>query len=461
MLMEMPPVPAGFTVKENVLFAELTPLPLAVTVTCIPVTTVARIEAWRLMLPELPVPGCVMVAVTPDGRLAVSAAGVSYTSEDDHTSQNELGDLLNQLDMRVWDLESRRRLRRLRGHTDSVCGLALSADGRLAVSASRDKTLKVWHTQEGRELRALESHSTAVIDVAVSEDGRLAVSVPILQKRLKVWDVASGHMLRTLAPADDSGSTAVAVTADGRLAVSASEGETLKVWDVESGRELRTLKGHTGVVNGVALSKDGRLAVSASTDHTLKVWDVASGRRLRTIKGHTEKVNGVAMTGDGRLAISRSDDNTLKVWDLETGRELHTFKAYIPTDLTGLGLPLTGLALSNDGRLAVSASTDHTLTEHTLTVWDVASGREFRTLEGHTHVVYGLALSRNGRLAISASWDRTIKVWEVASGAVLATFTCDGPVFRCAWADESRLIVAGDAGGHIHLLRLEEPKREK
>ena len=45
-----------------------------------------------------------------------------------------------------------------------------------------------------------------------------------------------------------------------------------------SGRELRTLTGHTDAVNGVALTPDGRLAVSASGDETLKVWDVASGR---------------------------------------------------------------------------------------------------------------------------------------------------------------------------------------
>ena len=34
------------------------------------------------------------------------------------------------------------------------------------------------------------------------------------------------------------------------------------------------------------------------------------------------------MTPDGQLAVSASDDNTLKVWDLESGRELRTLAGH-------------------------------------------------------------------------------------------------------------------------------------
>ena len=82
----------------------------------------------------------------------------------------------------------------------------------------------------------------------------------------------------------------MAVSGDGRRAVSASDDKTLKVWDVESGRELRTLQGHSGRVSGVAVS-GGRAAGG------LRFWGqdaegvgVDSGRELRTLEGHSGSV---------------------------------------------------------------------------------------------------------------------------------------------------------------------------
>ena len=41
--------------------------------------------------------------------------------------------------------------------------------------------------------------------------------------------------------------------------------------DVSTGHELRTLTGHNNRVTGVAMSADGRLAISAPNDKILKV----------------------------------------------------------------------------------------------------------------------------------------------------------------------------------------------
>ena len=120
----------------------------------------------------------------------------------------------------------------------------------------------------------------------------------------------------------------MAVTSDGRRAVSASGDKTLRIWDLESGESLRTLEGHTGSVNAVAVTSDGRRAVSASYDKTLRIWDLESGESLRTLEGHTDWVNAVAVTSDGRRALSASKDKTLRIWDLESGESLRTLEGH-------------------------------------------------------------------------------------------------------------------------------------
>jgi hypothetical protein len=138
----------------------------------------------------------------------------------------------------------------------------------------------------------------------------------------------------------------------------------------ESKAMVRTLTGHTYFVEAVVVTADGRLAVSASADKTLKVWDLTTGQAVRTLAGHKDWVTGVAVTADGRWAVSASKDETLKVWDLTTGQVVRTLAGH-----TG---GVTGVAVTADGRWAVSASYDHTLK-----VWDLTTGQAVRTLEGH------------------------------------------------------------------------------
>ena len=92
-------------------------------------------------------------------------------------------------------------------------------------------------------------------------------------------------------------------------------------------REILGVETFDDAVAAVAVTPDGKQAVSASRDQTLKVWDLDTGLERRTLSGHTSAVYAVAVTPDGKQAVSASFDNTLKVWDLESGHCLCTFTA--------------------------------------------------------------------------------------------------------------------------------------
>ncbi|MBI5582739.1 MAG: hypothetical protein HY892_02850 [Deltaproteobacteria bacterium] len=371
--------------------------------------------------------GTVMaVAVTADGRRAVS------------------GDWHGKLC--VWDIEQGRCLRTLR-HPDEIRAVAVAADGRRAVAGGGRKerrldiVLRVWDLKSGRCLSILQGHSAEVNAVAVTADGSRAVSASDDQT-LRVWDLETGRCLRIL-EGHSSWVRAVAMTADGRQAVSASGDHILRVWDLELGRCLVTLDGHSDDVSAVAVTPDDRQAVSGSWDHTLRVWDLETGRCLKILDGDFFfGVNAVAVTADGRRVVwcgSFTDDSALRVWDLETGRCLSVLKGH-----TGSVLDV---ALTADSRWAVSASDDRTLR-----LWDLEQGVCLRVLKGHSRPVAAVVVTADGRRAVSASWDWTLRVWDLERDHCLSVTAFGAVITSLALMGET--VVAGLANGHVEVLQL-------
>ena len=82
-------------------------------------------------------------------------------------------------------------------------------------------------------------------------------------------------------------------------------------------------------------------------------------------------------------------------------------------------------------------------------------GPLLKTLAGHTAGVYALAVSADGRRVISGSYDHTLKLWDINSGKLVATFFGEGAITSVQFAPQIKTIVAGDASGAVHFLRLE------
>src|SRR5262249_10899120 len=72
---------------------------------------------------------------------------------------------------------------------------------------------------------------------------------------------------------------------------------------------------------------------------------------------------------------------------------------------------VTSVAFSSDGQLALSGGKDNTVR-----LWRVANGAELKTFSGHQDWVWGVAFSPDGRVALSVSTDKLLKFWDVDSG---------------------------------------------
>ena len=305
---------------------------------------------------------------------------------------------------------AQRLIRTFTGHTGAVYSVAVSPNGRTALSGGCDEydknnrwqcvrgSVKLWDIASGSELRSFVGHTSDVFAVAFSPDGQTALSGGN-DKTLKLWDVASGQELRSFAGHGGS-IRKVMILPDGLTAISGSDDNTLKLWVIASARELRTFTGHTSWISSVAISPDGRSVLSSSCDKTIKLWDIASGKVRRTFNGHMDCVQSVAISPDGSTALSGGNDEMLKLWNTASGHEFRSFTH------TGWVWSVT---FSPDGRTALSGNDDKTLK-----LWDIASGRELRIFTGHTGAVFSVAFSPDGRFALSGSQDKTLKLWDIS-----------------------------------------------
>jgi WD40 repeat protein len=201
--------------------------------------------------------------------------------------------------VRIWDLKREMGLGELARHSGPV--LAIAAAGGTIVSASADLSLRAGD-DAGGEWAELAGHT----------------SVP--------W--------------------AIAITPDGRRAVSGSFDTTVRVWDLERRIGEHVLTGHAGRIVAVAVAADGRRAVSGAYDTTVRVWDLERGEELAVCSGHRDKVRAVAISPDNDHACSVADDGMVIVWDLDSGRSIAAF--------TGDGGPLTSVTWTGETIVAGS-----------------------------------------------------------------------------------------------------------
>ena len=173
-----------------------------------------------------------------------------------------------------------------------------------------------------------------------------------------------------------------------------SDDKTLKLWDAATGKLLRTFEGHSSAVCSVALSPDGRTVLSGSDDKTLKLWDAATGKLLRTFEGYSYSLTLAAFSPDGRTVLSAGDDTVLSVASPGVSFEqgLEALDTLLDDELQDQQSKTHLRGVSHLGPDRFSSSKAEHLFKFKL--WDVATGKLLCGFEGHsvqvTHVAFSL-----------------------------------------------------------------------
>ena len=344
---------------------------------------------------------------------------------------------------RTWDPSTCRLMTVFRGHTRPIYDVDIDPRSTTIVTASDDNTARLWDAKSGRTLSVLEGHVDGLYSASYSPDGSL-IATASEDGTAKIWSGGSGRLMTDL----DPGAAPIveaAFSPDGRSVVTAGEDETARVWDARSGRQLAVLRGHQGEIETASFSDDGNLVVTSSLDGTARVWDADDGTSIATLRGHAGEVLDARFSSDGASVLSGSQDGTARIWDVSTGRTVVKGEisfasadptgpriavstwdgvAYLIDSDTGretmrldAGAPLTTASLSADGRFLVSGGLDGIGR-----VWDVASGKLVAELRGHDETYMAADFFASSDRVLTWSDDGTARLWDARTGEQLGTY---------------------------------------
>ncbi len=390
----------------------------------------------------------------------------------------------------VFDLSTGAFAFELTGHEGSVWAVSWSPDGRLIATASDDGTSKVWDGRSGRLRFTLSEHTGGVLSVDWAPDSSRLITGGDSDGTVRVWEITeeTARQVQVLS-AQGLGSGAYGVfSPDGTRVMTGDVGVTnVKIWDVgiSGDAELANFPVQELWHGDGAFMPDGRRVVGSAGRGSLTVWDVDTRKAIRTSRPDpTQHPSGFEfeewdLSPDGKSIAAAGFDGTARAWDAETGKELFR----VPQDASDVdwspdgthlvvsdfggsttivdrtgrvarareddyGAYVSAARFSPDGRTVVTSVQPEGGGSH-VRIWEWERNVVTRTLETEAEVS---VFDPSGSKIATADPRGDVRVWNVRSGAILATLAGHtGGVSDVAFSPDGSRIATGGFDGNVRL----------
>jgi WD40 repeat protein len=297
--------------------------------------------------------------------------------------------------LRLWDLSSGRRAAMLEGHTGRVDKLDVSADNQSALSYSRyDNTVRVWSLASRRCRHVLTASAARAEPDGAPPLGQTTPD-PVLKTEMdRIFDSAKRAM--TLGQHFQELASLRTIQADRKLAVQAQQRPRARypigMW---LGRSL-------------ALYSDFDEDVSRtwrSGEQRVRIWRLDTGELVEDLRERAagSTLGQISFTASGRFAVTIDHGSGVEVWNVHTGQLVRT--------LTGRKARVSAVSMTSNGAFLLAGRDDGAME-----FWCVPLARCVRTFQAHQGEVADLLLAEDAMTAISIGHDGTVRRWRLPHG---------------------------------------------
>ncbi|MCA9290831.1 MAG: hypothetical protein KDA25_06870, partial [Phycisphaerales bacterium] len=198
---------------------------------------------------------------------------------------------------------------------------------------------------------------------------------------------------------------------DGRRLITVSRDVTARTWDLDTGAEIARIDLANPAFAAATFDPTGAVAATCAWERddagsvfgVVWLWDPRTGDVLRRVRVGVKPLSAIRFTPDGAHLVVGSWDGLVHVLDADADE---TVPLSLPDE--GIYNAVNDVAVSPDGHFVAAASKDRTTR-----VFDLATGDLVATLRGHLGYVEGVSFSPDGATLATSSIDATIALWTV------------------------------------------------
>lgn len=220
--------------------------------------------------------------------------------------------------------------------------------------------------------------------------------------------------------------------ANGKVAIENKKSVSVRDTTAPRGLQTEVQRFEVGeLVDASAFSTDGAQIAIGITESVL-VMDASSGSIVAQLRA-PGRLRSLAFSPDGTSLFAGLSD----VWAWDTS-DLRKGTANVAARVFPIGAEATyAVELSPDGKLLAASASDRTV--H---LWELATGKELRKLEGQTPGV--LAFSKEGSALLTGTDDGALHAWRISGQGEVGRFEGDGaPLASISRAPDGRIVTLG------------------
>jgi WD40 repeat protein/serine/threonine protein kinase len=174
----------------------------------------------------------------------------------------------------------------------------------------------------------------------------------------------------------------------------------------------------------------------------IRIYDSENGNLINTLSRNDRKfilILDIAISSDGNLIALGTDEKIISVWDVKSGIQIKS--------LTGHKSIVTSVFFNHDNTQIYSGSLDGTVR-----IWDIENEKELKVLGIYDGSKTSYVFNPDGTKFASGGKDGVINIYNINDGNIIMSLDSQGDrLERISFSRDGKRLATGSSNGHIKI----------